>query len=314
MVVAFLDLLGFSELLRISTEIARDNMTAFNEVMRCRTIDNIGENLDSNDSFATKSASSSISYMISFSDSLILGSWELDSFVKQLSNFVATIYIEYTRPFQKEFDDLYNVESDRNASGKGGVVRNHKAVPVLFRGGLSLGTDVRFFEESYIWNGNVHVGCNVSGETYLNAVNLEKQGKGPRLFCDKSIVGELKDKSMIRLVDKEKELYEIVWTVEACEATECWSEYIYNVRECIEERMLPAAINLFKFYSNHKDEYEKVLPHYKELLNLVCRGIVKYAKIKGGKAEETLNLINDKLDKEGMQRYALDELMDGFLN
>ena len=40
MVVAFLDLLGFSQLLDLSTEVALDNVNSFNNVIRTRVFDN----------------------------------------------------------------------------------------------------------------------------------------------------------------------------------------------------------------------------------------------------------------------------------
>lgn len=77
------------------------------------------------------------------------------------------------------------------------------------------------------------------------------------------------------MVDSEKEIYEIVWTIEGCEATGCCSSNKWsNVINRINDKMLPAAINLYKYYQKDKG----LEPQYKELLNLVCVGIVKYAK------------------------------------
>ena len=227
MIVAFLDLLGFSQLLDLSTEVALDNMNSFNNVIKTRVLDIATHPIEEyknnypNDThflkFVEKSAVSSFEYLISFSDSLILGSQDLPLFIEQLSNFVATLYINYSEPFRRKFDDLFNVDSNKNMSFENGSLRNHKAFPILFRGGLSNGSDVGFFKENCIQNGKFcYDGYNVFGKTYLNAVKLEHSGKGPRLFCDKSIVDNLKNRSMIRIVDRDDEIYEIVWTVEAC--------------------------------------------------------------------------------------------------
>ena len=59
----------------------------------------------------------------------------------------------------------------------------------MFRGGLSVGDECYFFKGNSIQNRKFcYDGYNVFGRTYLNAVRLENSGKGPRLFCDKSVV------------------------------------------------------------------------------------------------------------------------------
>ena len=163
MVVAFLDLLGFSELLDLSTEVALDNMNLFNNIIKTKVIDNMThpieeyekENPDNKQflKFVKNSTVTSFEYLISFSDSLIIGSRDLNLFINQLSNFVSMVYISSSEPFKKDFQDLFNVDSDKNATAYNGVIRRHKAFPVLFRGGLSFGEEVHFFKENSIQEG-----------------------------------------------------------------------------------------------------------------------------------------------------------------
>ena len=75
--------------------------------------------------------------------------------------------------------------------------------------------------------------------------------------------------------------------------------------------MLPAAINYVLYY-NSNQKFKEVLPQYKELLKLVCRGIVRYADINCNKAEEALQLINKELNKDGLDSYEKAELLEGF--
>ena len=138
------------------------------------------------------------------------------------------------------------------------------------------------------------------GLTYLNAVKLESVGKGPRLFCDKSLVDAVDDEinKYIKLVDSEKEIYEIVWTIEGCEATGCCSSNKWsNVTNRINDKMLPAAINLYKYYQKDKG----LEPQYKELLNLVCVGIVKYAKDECNRENEAIHYINQVFQEKHIQ-------------
>lgn len=323
MVVAFLDLLGFSQLLDLSTEVALDNVNSFNNVIRTRVFDNATHSIEEyrknypNDEqflrFVEKSAVCSFEYLISFSDSLILGSHDLDLFVDQLANLVATLYINYSEPFRLKFENIFDVSSNKIVSYEDGNLRKHKAFPILFRGGLSFGEEVGFFKENCIQDGKFcYEGYNVFGKTYLNAVRLEHKGKGPRLFCDRLIADNLKNKCLLRVVDKDEEIYEIVWTIEACEATECSSDKWYNVKYSIFEKMLPAAINFVCFYLSDS-KFGEVLPQYEELLKLVCRGIVRYADINCNKANEALQLINQNLNKNGLDSFNIEELLDGFI-
>lgn len=312
MIVAFMDLLGFSNLLRNNMEVAIDNLNTFNNVIKTRVIDNKCHPIEEyrenypNDvkfqQFVEKSSVTSFEQMISFSDSLVLGGTDCNMFIKQLMNFVATVYIEYSEPFQKNFSDINQVTTYKVAEGCGsGSIQYHKAFPILFRGELSVGNDVTFWDEYCINDSDFKISSrNVMGLTYLNAVKLESVGKGPRLFCDKSLVDAVDDEinKYIKLVDSEKEIYEIVWTIEGCEATGCCSSNKWsNVINRINDKMLPAAINLYKYYQKDKG----LEPQYKELLNLVCVGIVKYAKDECNRENEAIHYINQVFQEKHIQ-------------
>lgn len=321
MIVAFLDLLGFSDLLQTDTEVALDNMNSFNDVIKTRFIDNKCHPLaeykercpnDTNfHNFVEKSSVTAFKQMISFSDSLVLGGTDCDLFIMQLANFVATAYIEYSEPFREPFADISKVLTNKVADvSADGSIRYHKAFPLLFRGGISVGERVCFFDEYHIKNGELQLSSlNVMGLTYLNAVKLESFGKGPRLFCDKSVVDVVNEKTrrILKEVDKEKGIYEIVWTIEGCEATEHLSTHKWsNVMDRINDKMLPAAINLYQHYRENED----LEVQYRELLKLVCEGIVKYAADECNRAEDAIELIYQKLpDRLLNDKSFLDNLI-----
>ena len=330
MIAAFLDLLGFSALLQTNVEVALDNMNSFNDIIKTRFIDNKChpvEEYESNypndidfQNFVKKSSVTAFNQMISFSDSLVLGGEDCNLFIMQLANFIATAYIYYSEPFKKHFTDINIVETNRSASGnKDGSIRYHKAFPLLFRGGVSVGENIGFFNEYHIHNNELkQTSLNVFGLTYLNAVKLEGAGNGPRLFCDKSVVDSIDDevKKYIKLVDGEKGVYEIVWTIEGCEATDCsLSNKWNNVIDKIQDKMLPSAINLYKYYRNSKDlECVNINLElkYKELLDLVCIGIIKYAKDKCNREIDAINCINKVLNNNQLPSIG-NSLMEGFL-
>lgn len=323
MIVAFLDLLGFSALLRTNIEVALDNMNSFNNVIKTRVIDNkyypIEKCKDNypNDvefhKFVEKSSVTAFEQMISFSDSLVLGGTNYDMFIKQLTNFISSVYIEYSEPFNRTFSDIHIVTTHKVAEGyKDGSIRYHNAFPILFRGGIAVGDSVGFFDEYHIKNSELKLSSlNVMGTTYLNAVKLEASRKGPRLFCDKSVVDIVNDetKKLIKLVDEEKSLYEIVWTIEGCQATGCCASNKWeNVVDRIHDKMLPSAIKLYQYYRNDKC----LEPQYKELLKLVCEGIVKYAQDECNRANDVIDYINSILEKKQIPLINI-SILNGFL-
>ena len=269
MIVAFLDLLGFSYLLEEDQEVALANLNYFNNTLLIRKFDDIGD-------------VSSFSNMISFSDSLVLGSEQPTLFIKQLSDYLTGLYIDSTRPFINGMDPLNNIILKKEGFHTGD--ERVRAFPVLFRGGLALGNDVSFFEEYHICEGKMkRTSLNVTGVTYLDAVKLEKTGSGPRLFCSKKVADEISDKTIIRGVDAKNDIYEIIWTVRACEKLECSPGILMD--NSVYKTLLIPALNLYRYYRNYyyhlrNNEGEKIIKQYEELVRLVCRGSLIYARNK----------------------------------
>lgn len=321
MVVAFLDLLGFSNHLEIDEEVAFDNLNLFNDLIRTRVLDDktyplsyYKDSYPGNTSFhrfVEKSSVSSFEYLISVSDSLVIGSRNVDLFIEQLMNFVAAVYINYSESFKKPFVDIRDVESSKVASGLiDGKLRYHKALPLLFRGGVSLGDQVNFFQEFHIYDSKLaQTSLNVSGLTYLKSVKLERAGSGPRLFCDSTIVNAISNKKIIKKVDIDLDIYEIVWTIEGCETGDNSIEKWHNVTNSIYDKMLPAAVNLYKYYRLE----EKLEPQYRELVNLICYGIIKYANDECNRAEDAINNINKYITRNGCEIKIEKSLLDDFL-
>lgn len=282
MIVAFLDLLGFSYLLKTDQKVALNNLNHFNNDLLRRESDDQKMDESDGDSVAKLRETSSISsflYMISFSDSLVLGSDQPDLFVKQLSGYLADLYIEFSEPFINPFKDINEVHSLKDTTslreGSRVEVKSDRAFPLLFRGGISYGKDVDFYQEYHIYEKTLkRNSLSVSGLTYLEAVELEKAGKGPRLFCNKEVVDKISDKAIIREVDAKKDIYEIIWTVQACEKLE-HSKGIAAVHNSIYGTLLLPALNLYKYYKD-----KEVKDQYLELVKLVCRGSLIYARKK----------------------------------
>ena len=99
MIVAFLDLLGFSQLVKHDIETADDVLLEFNQIIKTKYIDNLTNPVDSYPEimtdFAKSTSITTFQHMISVSDSLVIGASEknADDFIKQLSKLVAAFAI-----------------------------------------------------------------------------------------------------------------------------------------------------------------------------------------------------------------------------
>ncbi len=283
MVVAFLDLLGFSFLLEEDPKVALNNLNNINNTLLIKKIDENSKKEDTQEGKDVtqqikESSISSFLYMISFSDSLVLASQDPHLFIKQLLNYLADLYIEFAKPFMNSFKDINNVRSLRDTTSvRDGfhidVIRDG-AFPLLFRGGLSFGDDVVFYKENHIYNGEMEkASLSVTGLTYLEAVKLEQSGKGPRLFCNEKVVAQISDETIISKVDAEKNIYEIIWTVQACEKLKC-SIGNAALKNSLYGSLFMPALNL---YNNYR-ENQAIAEQYLELVRLVYRGSLRYAK------------------------------------
>lgn len=338
MIIAFLDLLGFSNLIKNDLITARDNLSIFNDVLRTKVIDAkchpVSEYSEKNGlrNFAENSAVTSFNYLISISDSLIIGANNPDLFVRQLSNFVSTIFIDYTEAFENPFKNINSVTSNQrgnciiNSDGKGEFVP-YRSSPLLFRGGITYGDDVSFNKEGNIWNNEYQLsGVNVSGLSYVRAVKLESSAAGPRLFCDKEFVEKLQDIDVKHSIRRLKnDLYEIVWTYFGCEATVKEGSVVRNAYKRIESFFLPRAINLYSYYckiesinDQESNSKSRICQQYDEFIKLICRGILQYVSCNGkpDDVSRIMKIINEKLENIGSEySWRLDyEELKAFLD
>lgn len=290
MVVAFLDLLGFSELLRKNQDAAVTNLVYFNQALNTKFHDyekmkdmDTGKSLKE---YIDDSSIKSFKDVISVSDSLIITSNDSDEFVKNISHLLSQLYIESNESYRTPYNEE-NVDSKKSNSND----EYMKNVPLLFRGGVSIGTDVAIPNAVCIRDFIKNIGITISGRTYLDAVKLEKSGKGPHLFCNKDFAQSLKDKSCIRLYNVSFGIYEIVWSYWGCETHGKHSEHMENVDFALENMLVP-ALNLYVYYRSHNPDF---LIYYKELVEIVCRGILKY-----------------DLDHCGNENYSSQKIMEEF--
>ncbi len=317
MVIAFLDLLGFSWLMEYDLKAAYYNLDHFNRIISTKIIDERCHPKDSypNDmqEIVENTSVTSFNNMLSISDSLIVGSDSPDVFVKQLCNFISSAFIESNEPFRTAFDNIKDVKSELDLNQETGTVEWNRvcAFPLLFRGGISIG-EVIFSSEMQIVNNEAkRNGLNVCGIPYLEATRLEKSGKGPRIFCSHTFVDSLslEGKKAIKYVGKinSEDVYEIVWTYYAFEAMENSSNKMINIQRCLYKTLLPPAINLYNYF---KDDSKNNL-HYLELLKLIFIGAIKYSRDNIGEDLQTMRILKSKMNEVNLFEELFD--ISGFV-
>lgn len=321
--VAFLESLGFSRLLKMSQETANDMSFSIDRELDTRFLEkNAYSAKEHKDDLSSKkelldlkidSEKSLFKHLINSKNSLMFKAEYVSLLVDQLSSYIFALYVESFKPFATPFDDLHDVCSKKHFTMKNDkTIKPHKAFPILLRGGLSYNPEKFFFNESYIPDEKAHNNeCKVTEKTSLKTTKFKEYGKGARLFCDKSLVDSLEDKSFIRIVNKNDKIYEIVWFGKMIKKT----QYPYDIfSDPFDDlnQALTATINLVKYYEKTEPE---VLPHYKESLKLICRGIVRHVDIyhdrKG--VEDITESINKQLERNGLEKFTAEDLLDGFL-
>lgn len=325
MIIAFLDILGFTQLVEHNYQTAIDNLNEFNNYISIARGDSTNHSIDSYKDpelrkFAEKNYVTSFDNILTMSDSLVIATNDPNVFVKQLSTMLCHLFMATSQNFSKPFDDIYDVDSSKNVHAY--IVEEngerqcrfeyHKVFPLLFRGGvtvekehtLSDGTPVNglsFFKQSQVIDGENVMGYNVCGQDYVEAVKLESSGKGPRLFCSKDFYNQVGEEQKKYLRNLNPNTYEILWTYECCTCGSESSNIQLNITNGINNFLKP-SIQLYKYYLKYENEdlnenasAMELLKHYKQLVFLVCRGIYKYAVEHGIQSDNVKRQLNEQV-------------------
>ena len=231
-----------------------------------------------------RSAITTFEHCIIFSDSLGIGANATDAalFVEQLSRLLVDIANEQLQNFKEripgQMTDIPNqraryVDTDKN-------IRYPSAFPILFRGGLSIGSKSEILFQPVIQieeKGLTPQGLSIIGIPYVEAVQLEKFGKGPRLFCSSQLAKILQkeldpEKEIIKQVDEN--VSEIIWTYYAVKDLSLHPDPEKNIDDAIKNLLTP-VLNLAGYYWKEG----AVVIHYLEFLKLIWEGILLYAHI-----------------------------------
>lgn len=312
MVIVFIDILGFSNLVKINEETAHDNLDIIYRIIKTALTDykTLKDNSKNKDLYEVHSIST-FKHLIKFSDSIIVATDEEDNsnkmelFFSQLSKFITKIFYSTSSGFIDidTISDLKDIKGNyANYDKEKKKLVYHDQFPIMFRGGISFGR-VGFFKEPCICNVEENWGFSVEGLPYVEAVKLESYGlKGPRLiFSEKNKKFFEKTNIPYQKIEKDEknkkdteDKYEIIWTFYACEVGNfSISHKLSNINSTI-DKLLKPTINLYNYYEN---ENSCNIHHYEKFIKLICKGLFIYAKknkIPLDNIEEQLDLIFEK--------------------
>lgn len=279
-IVAYIDLLAFSNHLREDTSDALMAMNNYNTILSTKIRDEITNPVSSYpkglQELSKKHSIDSFDYFLPFSDSVFLMSSDSSSFIKQLGSFVLQSFTLtahfYKRPIdpskpEKGYINNYSINKD------GEVVVNQgecNYYPALFRGGIAYGE--AFPIELYsIIDKKPSKAKVITGKAVVDAVGLESKHKGPRLVFGQDVFDQLNDdaRDYCRIIPENDKMYEVLWPA---------LEFIVqnDVRQCEQEihklhEMIVPAYNLWKAY-NHTP----FSAHYFNFIELIIASTIQF--------------------------------------
>jgi hypothetical protein len=270
-VVAFLDILGFGNISKTDVDGAIDLITNYEAIVNNKITDqNIHPDLSTTH---PKVCADSFETLLPFSDSIFITSSDPNTFVEQVSHLVSQAFLinaeQYTNPENPDCiieSTILHVSVEKN---KRSLVHKY---PLLFRGGISYG-DVYNFNVNSILNKEINQIKNLTGKALVEAVELERSGKGPRLFCNKSFIKQLDQQIINKYIGTiiPDELYEIYWTTSVF-----FDENDLDL--CTQDfgKILIPAVNLWRAFGSQPHGN-----HYFEFVKLIIKGNIQYYRIRG---------------------------------
>ncbi|MCP1102764.1 hypothetical protein M2454_002078 [Aequitasia blattaphilus] len=271
--IAYLDVLGFSNYVtgNKNCAYAANMLISVNHILRTKISDykkmksvECDERLSE---LVEKNGVSSFDNLLSFSDSLFITSPKVDEFLKQLSSFVAECFYYHSEQYRNPLNEKKpeEVKSIVVGSDQHNIVE--KWYPILFRGGISY-EEVIVSNSSIIKESEVLQIPNLIGKGVVQAVGLEQQGKGPKIFIDDQFYHKLSD-TMKRFIAKEQDTKYILWPAFRYIWQNDFESEIQHFKHDLE-----ACINLWLAYQS-----ERFGEQYKELLKLVIRSFMKLCEV-----------------------------------
>lgn len=296
--VAYLDILGFKNYTLLDPAGAAQLLLNYHEIINTKLADMAQFPADGYDDpglrrLALAGEVGSFESFLPFSDSVFVISNQPDLFVQQVARFLIDSFTITSNTFAHPEDpkDPTKVTitelSSRGVAGQ----KNARWFPLLFRGGIAFG-DVLTPQLTAVVQGRRTTVTNLAGTAVVNAVGLEKTGKGPRLFCRADFRNQLSDHSRNILAElADGQSYELLWPAFLYHESNSPHVEINHFRDLF----LPAA-NLWRAF-RHESMVE---PHYLEFLKLIIRATLNWFSLRNS-LELAKQHIEERISTFGLQ-------------
>ncbi len=276
-IVAYIDLLAFSNFIRENRPDALDCFRNYNAIVDRKISDNkihpVNSYSESLKELASNTSLNAIEHFLPFSDSVFIVSDNPNSLMYQLSSFLlqayqmnANSYIEPFKPHNPLRKEIPSFSFDEKMNISVSQIEVN-SFPTIFRGGMAYGEVIATSHQSIV-NYEPIRRTNIAGKAVVDAVHLENSVKGPRIIFKKDVYDQLsqevKDR-MIRIVPEKAELYELLWPAMAYIPSnkENDIQHFYN--------LFKGAVNLWKGF-NH----ETFSSQYFNFIEIIIAGTIRH--------------------------------------
>jgi hypothetical protein len=278
-VVAFLDLLGFSEVVNsdslIAVRLLQDYADAITIAVKDAAVDasNIPINPEASRLMELMTVTS-FETLLPMSDSIFIVASDTSKFVMQLSHFLLECFRFRLNAFaQPEHSNNPMEVTTRTVVRRGEDSSVEKQMetwwPVLFRGGISFGECLPL-QLPIITDAKLGSCRGLIGKAIVEAVKLEKLAKGPRVLCSPKIQDNIQGAAAAYIgpsLHGEKDCVELYWPIALFEDTASMTDAINNhLRE-----WLQGVANLYM----HFRENDRVRVHYEAYLRLLVASAMR---------------------------------------
>jgi len=271
-IVAFLDVLGFSEYVTTDIAAASELLGAHTTTL-IRLEDQLHHPPEKysdpgSRELAHRHAVDSFLHFLPMSDSIVIVGNNPELFVEQLSTFLVDAFMLQGHAFAHPDEPATPTAQNMKTFSPSGV-SEAKAnwFPALWRGGVSFGK-VEVATLPMIRDHWPKCAAVAFGSAVVEAVGLEKSGKGPRLFCSPVVAEHAHGNAKPLLVPcNESHRAEILWPLSVFTPT---NDPEVEKTEFLDLFLSARALWLSKIGT-------KVEQHYWEFIRLICRSAFHWA-------------------------------------
>jgi len=298
-IVAYIDLLAFSNHVRKNTGDAMMLFSNYNTILHTKIRDNqiypVDSYVDALKALAKRTSIDSFEYLIPFSDSIFIVANSVNDFIPQISSFIYNCFHFtchfYLNPKDKTDPTKTEVASFNFEDGQmdSTMIDTHYH-PTIFRGGVVYG-EVYPIDLWGIENLKPKKLPSLAGKAVVRAVELETKIKGPRIIFEQNTFEQINDEVKNRYVRKIKgtDFYEILWPAIAYipENGKIDMQHFHD--------MFTAAVNLWKAY-NHTPNSE----HYFCFVELIISSTIQFYTTLGYE-KDVVEMVKKAIENKGLE-------------